>query len=349
MGGIPQRDLDALERYWQVYPALRNELFEPAERPGYSNLKVPKEAIKTTIFSHPEFTAYSTTMDAAFDAWKRDNYALLSGIDAHTHPNDVIHTLSESLLAHYTGKALIDPYDIYQHLLDYWTETLKDDVYMLVEDGWKATLEPVRDSKGNPRKGEFDCELIPKPLMIARYFADEQAALNELEQQLETTARNLEEMLEEHGSEDGLLSEALNDKGKVTKATLSARMKDIKRDPEYADEYWLLEQYQSDLEQEVRLKTAIKDAQAALDRNVIARYPKLSAEEIKTLVIDDKWLTAIQAAIQGEIDAISQRLTQRITELAERYECTLPVLEREVQALTEKVSGHLEKMGVVWN
>lgn len=348
LGGIPQRDLDALQRYWQVYPTLRSELFESAERPGYSNLKIPKAAIKTTIFSHPEFTAYSTAMDAAFDAWKRDNYPLLSGINAHTHPNEVIHALSESLLAHYTGKALIDPYDIYQHLLDYWTETLKDDVYMLVEDGWKATLEPVRDSKGNPRKGEFNCELIPKSLMIARYFAGEQAALNELEQQLEATTRNLEEILEEHGSEDGLLSEALNDKGKVTKATLSARMKEIKRDPEYADERNLLELYQSDLEQEARLKTAIKDAQAALDRNVIARYPKLSAAEIKTLVIDDKWLTAIQAAIQGEIDGISQRLTQRIVELAERYEYTLPALEQEVQALTGKVSGHLEKMGVVW-
>lgn len=347
-GGIPLRDIDDLNRYWQVYPTLRRELFEPAERPGYSHLKVPKEAVKTTIFAHPEFIAYGQLLDAAFETWKHDNYALLRGIDAHTHPADFIHTLSESLLTHYTGKALIDPYDIYQHLLDYWTETLKDDVYMLVEDGWKATLEPVRDSKGNPKKGEFDCELIPKPLMIARYFADEHAALTDLEQQLEAATRNLEEFLEEHGSEDGLLSEVLNEKGKVTKAAVSARIREIKGDPEYREEQQLLEQYQDALEQEARLKTAIKEAQAALDRQVIAQYPKLSTEEIKTLVIEDKWLAAIQSAIQGEIDAISQRLTQRIKELAERYGHTLPSLEREVQALMEKVNGHLEKMGVVW-
>lgn len=348
MGGIPLRDIDALDRYWQVYPTLRTELFQPTERTGYSNLKVPKDAVKTTIFSHPEFIAYGKQLDATFDAWKRDNYGLLSGIDAHTHPADFIHTLSESLLTHYTGKALIDPYDIYQHLLDYWTDTLKDDVYMLAEDGWKATLEPVRDSKGKPRKGEFDCELIPKPLMIARYFTAEQEALTDLEQQVEAATRNLEEILEEHGSEDGLLSEVLNEKGKVTKAAVSARIREIKGDPEYADELNLLELYQSDLEQEARLKTAIKEAQAALDRNVIARYPKLGADEIKALVIDDKWLAAIQTAIQGEIDAISQRLTQRIKELAERYEFTLPALEHTVQSLTEKVNGHLEKMGVIW-
>jgi type I restriction enzyme M protein len=252
------------------------------------------------------------------------------------------------LLTHYTGKALIDPYDIYQHLLDYWAETLKDDVYMLVEDGWKATLEPVRDAKGNPKKGEYDCELIPKPLLIARYFAAEQAALTDLEQQLEAATRNLEEMLEEHGSEDGLLSEVQNEKGKVTKAAVSARIREIKADPEYREERLLLEQYQDALEQETRLKSAIKDAQAALDRTVIARYPTLGTEEIKTLVIDDKWLAAIQSAIQGEIDAISQRLTQRIKELAERYEFTLPTLEQEMLALTKKVNGHLEKMGVVW-
>jgi len=348
MGGIPLRDIDALDRYWQVYPTLRAELFQSSERTGYCILKVPKEAIKSSIFSHPEFVAYSTKLDATFAAWKHGNYDLLSGIGATTHPATFIHTISESLLAHYTGKALVDPYDIYQHLLDYWGNTMKDDVYMLVEDGWKAPLEPVRDSKGNPRKGEFDCELIPKPLMNARYFASEQAALGDLEQQLEAVTQNLEEILEEHGSDDGLLSEALNDKGKVTKASLSARMKAIKGDPEYADEWNLLELYQSDLEQEARLKTAIKDAQAALDRNVIARYPKLSAEEIKALVIEDKWLAAIQSLIQGEIDAISQRLTQRIKELAERYEYTLPALEQEVRSLTEKVNGHLEKMGVVW-
>jgi type I restriction enzyme M protein len=348
MGGIPQRDIDELERYWQVYPTLRSELFQPSERSGYSNLKVSQETIKTTIFSHPEFIAYSTLLDATFDAWKRDNYTLLSGIDAHTHPAGFIHALSESLLTHYTGKALIDPYDIYQHLLDYWAETLKDDVYMLVEDGWKATLEPVRDAKGNPKKGEYDCELIPKPLLIARYFAAEQAALTDLEQQLEAATRNLEEMLEEHGSEDGLLSEVQNEKGKVTKAAVSARIREIKADPEYREERLLLEQYQDALEQETRLKSAIKDAQAALDRTVIARYPTLGTEEIKTLVIDDKWLAAIQSAIQGEIDAISQRLTQRIKELAERYEFTLPTLEQEMLALTKKVNGHLEKMGVVW-
>jgi type I restriction enzyme M protein len=349
MGGIPLRDIDALDRYWQVYPSLRTQLFQSSERTGYCILKAPKEAIKSTIFSHPEFVAYSTKLDATFAAWKHDNYDLLSGIGSATHPATFIHTISESLLAHYTGKALIDPYDIYQHLLDYWAETMKDDVYMLVEDGWKATLEPVRDSKGNPKKGEYDCELIPKPLMIARYFATEQAALSDLEQQLEAITRNLDEILEEHGSDDGLLSGALNDKGKVTKASLSARMKDIKGDPEYTDEWNLLELYQSDLEQEARLKTAIKEAQATLDRNVIARYPKLGTDEIKTLVIDDKWLAAIQSAIQGEIDAISQGLTQRIKELAERYEFTLPALDREVQGLTEKVNAHLGKMGVVWN
>jgi len=93
------------------------------------------------------------------------------------------------------------------------------------------------------------------------------------------------------------------------------------------------------------LKKALKEAEAALDALVYAKYPTLTETEIKTLVVDDKWLSAIAAAIHGEMDRISQALTQRIKELAERYENPLPTMTKEVENLAIKVEAHLAKMG----
>lgn len=86
-------------------------------------------------------------------------------------------------------------------------------------------------------------------------------------------------------------------------------------------------------------------AQDALTEKVAARYPKLTDDEIKTLVVDDKWLATLAAAAQGELDRVSQTLTGRIRQLAERYADPLPQLAVEVETLSAKVAVHLTKMG----
>jgi hypothetical protein len=95
-----------------------------------------------------------------------------------------------------------------------------------------------------------------------------------------------------------------------------------------------------------RPQEALKDAEAALDAKAYAQYPKLTEAEIKTLVVDDKWLAALDTAIHGEMDRISQQLTQRVKELAERYETPMPQLTERVAELEAKVNRHLERMGL---
>ena len=62
----------------------------------------------------------------------------------------------------------------------------------------------------------------------------------------------------------------------------------------------------------------------------------------------DKWLATLAAAVQGELDRVSQTLTGRIRQLAERYATPLPQLTEEVATLAARVDGHLKKMGAVW-
>ena len=203
----------------------------------------------------------------------------------------------------------------------------------------------ILDIKGKPKKDEWDCDLIPKPLVINRYFAAEQAQIEQLEADKEAITRNKEEMEEEHSGEDGYLEEVKNDKGKITKGNVQARIKELQQELDWGEELTLLKDYLHLFDKESSADKKIKAAQKKLDKLLLERYKKLTEDEVKTLVVDDKWLTTITQEIKTELDRISQRLTQRIKELAERYEKTLPELTTRVEKLESKVNKHLKKMG----
>jgi type I restriction enzyme M protein len=336
-GGIPDRDIDALDRYWQVFSGVRATLFKKADRSGYTQLKVPIGEVKAAIFGHAEFTTFNQSVTTLFAKWKRANTPKLHGISIGGRPKALIEMLSESLLDTFRQAHLIDPYDVYQHLMDYWTETMQDDVYLLVQEGWKAVLD-----------GKPNIDFIPQPLIIYRYFATEQADIETLEADRDAITLQMEEMDEEHGGEDGLLADAKTDKGKLTKASVKARIAEIKDDKEAADERELLDDYLTLIEQEAAVNKQVKDAQKALETKVAAHYAKLTEAEIKTLVVDDKWLATLAAAAQSELDRVSQGLTGRIRQLAERYSSAMPILTEDVQALSAKVDEHLNKMGFAW-
>jgi type I restriction enzyme M protein len=152
----------------------------------------------------------------------------------------------------------------------------------------------------------------------------------------------------EHSGEEGLLADAVNDKGEVTKAGAKERLKAIEGDAESIEEREALERCLALIEAESEAGRAVKDAQAALDEKVLAKYAKLTGAEIKTLVVEDKWFASVRAAIEGEVQRLTQRLASRVKELEERYARPLPKLEDDVETLAAKVEGHLKKMGLVW-
>ena len=353
-GGIPVADVEALNRYWDVCPRLRKTLFRP-NRTGYVDLAVAKAAIKPAIYEHPEFTAFITGMNAHFAAWRETSAASLKALKEGCHPKQVIAALAEDLLAHYADKPLIDPYDIYQHLMDYWAETMQDDCYLIAADGWKAETSRITetDKKGRQKDKGWTCDLVPEALLVARYFASEQAAIDKLAGDLENVTAKLAELEEEQLGDEDAFSEAGADAvegkvGKVTRATVTARLKEIKGDKEAKDEALVLKAWLALSDDESSLKKQLKEAEAVLDAKAYGRYPQLTVAEVKTLVVEDKWLATLDAAIHGEMDRVSQQLTQRIKELAERYETPLPQVTNRVAELEAKVNQHLEMMGFAW-
>ncbi|MBL7728408.1 MAG: N-6 DNA methylase [Dinghuibacter sp.] len=370
-GGMPNADIQALGEYWQVYPSLQTTLFAP-ERPGYSRLLVPRAAIKATIFNHPEFVQFTTEMNTVFAGWQQQTTQRLKQLTPGFKPRELVNEISEQLLTAYTNRHLIDKYDVYQHLMNYWHSIMQDDCYLLTADGWKA--EPARilveTKTGKKVDKGWICDLLPPPLVVNRYFATQKAELEQWEAEKETTAAELAELEEEHGGEEGFFATM----DKINRAAVHKRFKEltdaakkIKKMPvepislaaedpvpygrprETPTEQQVLEQWLALADKQAQLHTQIKTATEQLDRDTLARYATLTEAEIKQLVVEDKWMAAIQKAVHTEMERVSQRLTQRINELAERYATPLPELNNTVTALEEQLNTHLTKMGFVWN
>jgi type I restriction enzyme M protein len=365
-GGIPDRDLDALDRYWEVLPRVRAELFESAGRSGYSRLKTKLPDLKPTILSHPESAALNQAATDLFDRWTKATRPRLEGLKKGDHPKTLIETVSEELLTAFRDAALLDAYDVYQHLMDYWARTMQDDCYLIVVDGWKAGAQPreivqVKSKDGklawpenhDYKKGRrrFRSDLVPAAFLVARYFASELVAIDSFESALVSIDQKIDELREEQGGEDGLLAEVIEgdgDKQRITPKAIKARLRDIGLDPEFDDERQALEDLAVLLDKQTDTKVKLKRAQEDLDAKLDAKYPKLTQDEVKSLVIEDKWLATLTASLHGEQDRVSRGLTGRIRQLAERYATPLPKLIEDVADLAIRVEGHLKKMGVLW-
>lgn len=364
-GGIPVRDVDALSDYWRVFPGLRATLFQDGARNGYVEPRIPSTQLREVVLDYPEFRTFAETVLSVFQGWSVAHEPELKAIKVDDLPREVIRTLSEDLLSRFAGLPLLDRYAVYQLLMDYWEEVMQDDVYLVAADGWLDAARPrgivedkARKIKETPdltiKRKKYKLDLLPPRIVVARHFPDEDASIQALEATQQTAAQMLEEFVEEHVGEDGLLVEALSDKGKVTKGGVKDRLKALKQGseggPSAEDESELeaLARCLVLIEAESEAGKQVKAARRALDEAVLRRYGELSEDDVKNLVVEDKWLADIRSAIDGEINRLANRLTSRVTELDLRYAEPLPELTRDVEALSSRVEGHLSQMGLVW-
>ena len=336
-GGIPNRDIDELSAYWDVFPGIRKALFKKGDRSGYSELKIPHTELKKTIFGNPEFSAFNESITQRFMEWSSLNKKKLKAIKVGTLPKALIDELGEDILATFRKAQLIDAYDVYQHLLNYWEAAMQDDVYQISQIGWQSTVD------GGP-----NTDLLPREVVIHKFFKAEAEAIEGLEAERDEVSRKIEELCEENGGDEELLAEAATEKGTYTKVSVKARLAGIKKDRDAAEERKLLEALVELFEAETAAKKKVKEAQARLDEQVTKKYSQLNEASLKDLVVEEKWLATLGADVQTELDRLTQALTSRIKLLAERYQMPLPALEKELANLSATVEGHLMTMGFAW-
>lgn len=369
-GGIPERDIDdpiRLNPYWKILPGLRASLFESAGRPGYCQLTVPIADVKTTIFNHPEFTAFQDRAAKLFAKWKKKTTPLLENFDKESHPKQLIETISEDLLATFKAAPLLDAYAVYQHLMDYWSETMQDDCYLISSDGWQDAAKPreivqvknkekklvwPEDHDYKIGKRRFKCDLIPATILIDRYFPTERDVIAGFEAELAAIEQQLEEQIEEHGGEEGLLGEVTDresDNWKILPKSIKDRLTEIGNKADDAEERQAMENYSDLLNRQSEAKVKLKASQVDLEEKVHAKYPALTVHQIKALVLDNKWLPNVSGGVNHELDRASQALTNRIRQVGERYWTDLSQLVEDANLIADRVAKNLQSMKATCN
>lgn len=358
-GGIPDRDLDALDEYWKAFPSLRSTLFTE-NRLGYSDLAIDIADVQQAVLESPKFKKFAAKVDNIVDEWFAAHRTQLANINANTKPAELIGDISEDLLTRFKSIPLLDEYDVYQQLMSYWNETaMHDDVFMIMNDGWLGAVKPRKTIEDKDRKlsetpdlvigsgrsaAKYKMDLVPPSLMVSTYYYETQEQIVELTAEAEAATQAIEEYVEEHAVEDGLLAGAMDD-DKTTKTLATTRLRDAKREKSDPDEIKALEHLIGLYDAEAAAKKAVKDLQAELDATVLKEYGKITEDDVKFLVLDQKWHATIKSRIAGEVTSLTYDLVARIQQLGERYAQTVGALDSELAKLEAKVAEHLAAMG----
>lgn len=353
-GGLPKHDIDQLDAYWEVCPSLRDELFcDHTARKGYYSLKCNPEDVRDVVAENMDFRRQSDAFRSSFAKWcnccREQLYSLVPGFA----PKKLIEQLGNSLMEIFgADKSLVDAYDAYDCLMNYWSETMQDDCYMISSGGWTVQLyspQPAskkKDEKKKEKKAvapeDVVCDLLPVPIVIDEYFAEKRDVVVAAEEVLAQNEAQLAELNEEQ-AENYLDTDNFPD-GKMTDANVKKRMKALDKKTD-AGEIAVLQKC-LDLKGDISLnKKLIKERKYDLLTALVVKYADLSEEEIKRLVVERKWFASLALRLDGEMQRISQQLTSKVSALAERYSRTLPEIDAEIAGLEAKVAAHLKQMG----
>ena len=352
-GGLPKHDIDQLDNYWDVCPSLRENLFcEHLTREGYYSLNCKQETVREAVATNADFRKQGDVFKKSFEAWCDKHREQLHDLTQGFAPKMLIEEFGNSLLEIFgADKSLVDAYDIYDCLMNYWGEAMQDDCYMISSGGWLVQLyTPQPASKKGEKKKEKKaatpedvvCDLLPVPIVIDEYFAEKRNLITAAEELLAQNEAQLAELIEEQA--ENYLDEDNFPDSKMTDANIKKRIKVLNKKAD-AEELAVLQKYLN-LKGDISLnKKLIKERKYDLLTALLVKYADLSEEDIKRLVIEKKWFASLGSRLDGEMQRISQQLTSKVSALAERYAQTLSEIDTEIADLEAKVAAHLKQMG----
>ncbi|OJV91796.1 MAG: type I restriction-modification system subunit M [Bacteroidia bacterium 44-10] len=352
-GGIPEHDIEQFYHYWEACPSLQHVLFKKGDRKGFFEFIPDKHDLKDVINNHPDFDNQHKELFQSYAEWSQIWFPQFEQLRPNSFkPKKIIEEMGNSVLEKFGKSKLVDKYNVYDQLMNYCAETLQDDLYLIESDGWKVEyyVIPTKESKKNtegdekPKKAkeaktikDIACDLLPVDCVVEKYFSTEKEKITFLGEKTLNAEANLNELIEEYS--DSYLDVANFNDGKLNKGNVQKRLKTV--DKEEAE---ILQEYINRSNIIVNYKKQLKEENTELLNQVLKRYTSLTEDEIKELVTN-KWLVAFGNRLVAEVQQVSQLLNSRLQNLEERYEQTLPEINKEVEILEAKVMQHLEKMG----
>ncbi len=316
-----------------------------------------KGEIRSTIENNVDYTEQSKLFNKHFEEWTAEVEPLITSIDKSIKPKELVQELGDLVLQHFSSdNLLVEGYNLYDAFMNYWNQTLQDDIYMIAADGWRAELyvpQPAekRDKNGEIKKTKrreardiFDlmCDLLPVSVVVDHHFATEYKAITEAQSKLSEAEATKSEIEEEYRSE--YLDPSNFEGDKLTDQTLKKRINLLKK-VTATDEFRVLCQYQETKALISDIKKAIKLLNETLLVDVVKMYETLTEDELRELVVNGKWFGSLWQLLSEQVSQVSNALTTSVVSLAERYETTLPEIDNRAAELEDKVMGHLAAMG----
>ena len=322
-GGLPKYDVEeVLNHLWEACPTLKDKLFQPLNA-DYYRLAIDETEVTPVIEADESFRRQHERYMAGIRLFAETHRDEMLTLNPGCEPKQLIELWGAELLdALKETDSLVDPYNAYQLLMEYWAEAMQDDCYIISRDGWHVELHPVLvqkvnkkaktvtfEPKKNPTYADMESELVPVPVVVAKYFSADEQALQEAQARLEEINGKIEELEAEE---------------------------DYENTPEYKEAK----------KQEKAAKTEIKALLKGLTDEVVAKYAALTEDEIRHLVVDDKWLATLQSRMEGEMTRVSLEMTTTVLDLQHRYARTLPEIEKSVIDAEKAVKEYLKQMGL---
>ncbi|WRD12696.1 type I restriction-modification system subunit M [Helicobacter pylori] len=348
---LPKNEIEAYDPYFKVFKELKNTLFKKSDKEGYYALKTECENIKDLIIQSSEFQTFHASVLSAFD--RLDLFETFNHLKPGFNPKTLIESVCSKVLKEFEKVEILDKYGVYQLFKDYYNEVLQDDWFLLSFNGFRSAKElreltPLKDKnkKANYleepdfviQKTYYKSDLIPKNLIKQRFFEKETKELEELENALNEKEALLDEFIEEHSNEEGLFYEL-----KINESVLKKELKNA-----------------TDLEDEKILKTTLELLEAKnkalkmknkayeeLELKAFHQYKNLEINEIKDLIIQDKWLKSLKNALENKIQKRINAFASALNEIISSYSNSLLELDKEVKESESKVLEHLKDLGLM--
>ena len=363
-GGLPAFDVDNMDVFWKACPTLNNSLFQ-LHGNGYYSLKPQKADINNTIDNDASYKAQGLAFAQVLKGWRETIESKMLSIGQGVRPKDLITEWAESLLQRTQGHSgLVDAYDVYDILLNYWAETMQDDCYMIANDGWTyPEVKAVKRKETTDKKtkkttvkesacmyDEIVCDLLPVNILLAEYFTTETNEINDILVQVEGKQSEMDELVEQN--QDVFNFNDNDEEAENEDKTLSVKAADVKKAIKNAknentseDDIKILKEWLALSDKKDKLNKLLKQKRSELTDAVVAKYAALTGDDIKMLVVDRKWLASIICSSEALMQSVTHRIATDVAALAERYETTLSDLAQNVSSYEDEVNGYLKEMG----
>lgn len=344
-GGIPNAEIDSLQRYWEAFPSLRADLFAPEKDKPYSLLRT--EEVRQTIENNADVQSFNQQFAKAFDGFANAMHQRLIDNTMTVHELTALDEIATDIFKRVENIALVDKYAAYQALADNWP-TIVNDIETLQQDGLNATRE-VETAYKMVKKGDEEIEvpdgvkgrIIPFEFVQQAKFQAELTAIANMQQRIEVIASELDDLHDSFTEEE---TESYCDAEKdnaFDKAAIKANAKP-KADVEPETKV-KLEKIVALWNEQTKTNKEIRTTKQQLIDKTVEAIENLSDAEVATF-LHEKWIEPVCNGIDDTLRSVLTTLETSVVALNKKYAVSYKQINDEFASTNKELAGLIDQL-----